>query len=306
MTSAHVFLTRFNLPSPGVESVIRAREGWLRERIELFETYTVPSVRAQGVEDVHWIVYCDTESPAWLLEKMEAWRAEGILTPLLRTSVSPEERANDIREVVGRSDGQVITSNLDNDDGLAKDFVQRLREAEVVGERNALYLGNGLITNGTRAFLREDRDNAFCAVREDLRDPVTCWADWHNRLHEHMPVVVVDGAPGWLQVIHGANVSNRVRGAMVDPGPYRTLFPGLLDGVQAPSAAEVARDRLVEAPKRFVRDQARSRLRDGLVRVVGKDGFDKAKFAAQRVVREGRSAAGKGVETVQQLRNRGN
>ena len=31
-TPAHVFLTRFNLPSEGVESLIRAREGWLRER----------------------------------------------------------------------------------------------------------------------------------------------------------------------------------------------------------------------------------------------------------------------------------
>ncbi len=40
----HVLLTRFNLPTPGVEGLIRAREGWLQDRIELFELYCAPSV----------------------------------------------------------------------------------------------------------------------------------------------------------------------------------------------------------------------------------------------------------------------
>ena len=56
--------------------------------------------------------------------------------------------------------------------------------------------------------------------------PLTCWSDWHNQLGRHMDVVEVEGEPGWLQVIHGANVSNRVRGTMTDPARYRALFPG--------------------------------------------------------------------------------
>ena len=119
-TPAHIFLTRFNLPSEGVESLIRAREGWLRERIVLFERYAVPAVRSQRGEDINWIVYLDTESPQWLLDKMYAWRDEGLLTPLLRTSVPNSELQEDVRRVVGRSEGPVITSNLDNDDGRAR------------------------------------------------------------------------------------------------------------------------------------------------------------------------------------------
>ncbi|MEL4357764.1 MULTISPECIES: glycosyltransferase [unclassified Luteococcus] len=285
MSTAHVFLTRFNLPSEGVESLIRAKEGWLRERIELFERYTVPSVRAQLGDDISWVVYLDTESPQWLLDKMYAWRDEGLLTPVLATSVGPVELTRDIQAAAGRQNGPVITSNLDNDDGLAIDFVQRLRQAPVTQERTALYLAHGLITNGRRCFLREDRTNAFCAVREDLSDLMTCWSDWHNRLGRHMDVVEVEGEPGWLQVIHGANVSNRVRGTMTDPARYRALFPGMLDGVQAPTATELARDRLVEAPTRWLRDSARGNARAALVKVLGKERFDAVKYHGGKAAR---------------------
>lgn len=302
-TPAHVFLTRFNLPSEGVESLIRAREGWLRERIVLFERYAVPAVRAQRGADIHWLVYLDTESPQWLLDKMEAWRAEGLLTPLLRTSVPNEDLQRDVREVVGRSEGPVITSNLDNDDGLAVDFVERLRQAPVRAERQALYVAMGLISNGQRAYLREDRVNAFCAVSEDLSDVWSCWHDWHNRLGEHMPVVEVEGEPGWLQVIHGANVSNRVRGTITNPAPYRELFPGMLDEVEAPRPAEVARDRLVEAPTRWVRDTARGRARAGLVKVLGKERFDQAKYHGGKLARAGAGAGRSAVARARQLRH---
>ena len=301
-TPAHVFLTRFNLPSEGVESLIRAREGWLRERIVLFERYAVPAVRSQRGEDINWIVYLDTESPQWLLDKMYAWRDEGLLTPLLRTSVPNAELQEDVRRVVGRSEGPVITSNLDNDDGLSLDFVERLRNAPVGEGRHALYIAHGLIINGSRAYLREDRVNAFCAVREDLSDVWSCWHDWHNRLAEHMPAVEVEGAPGWLQVIHGANVSNRVRGSITDPAPYRSLFPGLLDEVQAPTGAELARDRLVEGPVRWARDTARGKARAGFVRVLGKERFDQVKYHGGRAARAGVGAAKGAVAKAKELR----
>ena len=51
-TLDHVILTRFNLPTGGVEGIMRAREGWLRERIDLFERYCAPSVAAQRGAEV--------------------------------------------------------------------------------------------------------------------------------------------------------------------------------------------------------------------------------------------------------------
>ena len=59
----HVILTRFNLPTAGVESLVRAQEGWLRDRQVLFEKYCLPSVKFQTRQDFSWIVYFDTQSP---------------------------------------------------------------------------------------------------------------------------------------------------------------------------------------------------------------------------------------------------
>lgn len=284
MSIPHVFLTRFNLPSEGVESMIRAKEGWLRDRIVLFDRYSVPSVRGQDAGDVFWIVYLDPESPAWLKQRMSQLESEGLLAPIYRETVSDDDLAEDIRRVVGHDRGPVITSNLDNDDGLATDFVRRLRQARITAPRTALYVVFGLIKHGEQLFLRHDRDNAFCAVREDLTELRTCWADWHNRLSRHMPVVEVDGPPGWLQVVHGNNVSNRVRGRLVGPDAYRAAFPGLLDDVTEPSRTAKLRSGVVDSPVRFLRDRGRQAIRVGLVRIIGREGFDRLKYRGAGVL----------------------
>ena len=65
-----MLLTRWNLPSKGQESIIRAQVGWLESHLELFENYTVPSVAAQTVMGYHWIVYFDPDSTRWLLNRL--------------------------------------------------------------------------------------------------------------------------------------------------------------------------------------------------------------------------------------------
>lgn len=281
-TTPTVLLTRFNLPSVGVEGLVRAREGWLRERVELFQRFTIPSVAAQTARDVHWVVYLDPESPVWLVERMQTWRDQSLLVPLHRAAPTPSDLAADVRTVVGRSEGPVITANLDNDDGLAVDFVRRLQLAPARGPRNAVYLTRGLVLSGEKVYLRTDKLNAFCAVRETLEDPITCWVDWHNRLPLRMPVVQLAGAPGWLQVVHGANVSNRVRGRLTSARTYDPLFPGLLEDVTEPTRLAMVRDVALRLPARQVRDGLRAGSRRLAVQLLGKDGFDRVKYVLAR------------------------
>jgi Putative rhamnosyl transferase len=271
----HVLLTRFNLPSLGAESVIRAKEGWLRNRVELFEQYCLPSVRAQNNQNFHWIVYFDPQSPLWLRARIADHGA--IYTPIFRESVSRAELIGDMRSVMGPQRSELITTNLDNDDGIAPDFVDRLQSVSTAHPRTAIYLANGLIKSSNLLYFRTDRTNAFCSVREGWDDPRTCWTDWHNLLANSMPIVVVDCAPTWLQVIHGTNVSNRVRGRLVSPTEYRSRFPGLLDDVAVPSPRERAHDLLLARPRRFVRESGRAAAKGVVMRLVGKEGLDRAK-----------------------------
>lgn len=275
----HVLMTRFNLPSGGIEGTIRTAEGWLVDRVRLFETYCLPSVEAQTRRKFHWIVYFDPESPAWLREWTRADRQRAAFAAIFRRSVSRAEMIADIRSVAGKEGTELLTTNLDNDDALAADFVARLQDARPRGPRTAIYVRNGIIKSAGRLYLRADPANAFCSVRESAVSPVTCWSDWHNRLGQTMPVTLLDGAPGWLQVVHGRNVSNRVKGRRVSARRFRGLFPGMLVDLPEPTCPELLSDALVGRPARGAVEAARSVVKRAAIATMGRSGPDRARKA---------------------------
>jgi hypothetical protein len=280
----HVLLTRFNLPSAGVEGVIRAREGWLRHRVDLFERYCAPSVTSQ-TRPVAWIIYFDPESPGWLLERLAPLVDRGLFRPIRRASVSREELLSDIAETLPAPRRFLVTTNLDNDDGLATDFSERVTSAHCPNDRAVLYVTHGLVKSSQGLFLRRDPLNAFCSVRDSWDDPVTAWTEYHNELPRVMPALQLDGPPGWLQVVHGENVSNRVRGRLVSPKSYAGRFGHLLDDVEEPSRRATWRDELVNRPGRLVRDTARSTTRGTALRLLGKERYSDAKLLLTRLRR---------------------
>ncbi|MBG6056121.1 hypothetical protein IWX81_002553 [Salinibacterium sp. CAN_S4] len=281
-TIDHVILTRFNLPSGGAEARIRASESWLVNRWRLFERYCAPSVEAQSNRNVSWIIYFDPESPEWLKNAIAPYAERGLFTPVYRAEVPYDDLVADVRQVSTGSAAMLITTNLDNDDGLAIDFVERIQAAVDFSDRRALYLVNGLIKGPGGVYLRTDPDNAFCSVAESWDRPKMCWADWHLMLRRTMPVVEIDGAPGWLQVVHGENVSNRVRGRLTTPEPWVSRFPGALDDARQPGFGALVSDRVVTAPLRWLRDSGRSAARRMAIAALGKDGMQRVKARWQR------------------------
>lgn len=284
-TIDHVLLTRFNLPSGGAESTIRARSGWLRDRVALFERYCLPSVAAQDEPAFTWIVYFDPESPEWLKERILAWTETAPFVALFRTGVTQSELIADVRDITGGRSDYLMTTNLDNDDAVASDFVRRLQAVESTQWPAAIYLSQGLIKRGGDLYRREDPTNAFCSVRATWSDPTTCWAEWHNLLGDHMPVIAIPGAPGWLQVVHDRNVSNRVRGKLVGPLDYENLFANLLNDVSVPSRMALLRDIVWNVPVRTSKEAVRAVVKRVTVRLAGKDGLDRLKGTLQVIRR---------------------
>lgn len=277
-TLDHVLLTRFNLPSPGAESLIRARDGWLRERVGLFEDRCLPSVRAQTAP-VTWIVYFDPESPTWLKEWIAGAATRGGFRPLFRAEVGREALIADLRKATGALGDVLVTTNLDNDDALSADFAARIQNSIESAERHAIFLRNGLILKDGRLYRHVDRNNAFCSVAEPWDSPVTAWADWHTRLAGQMPSTVLGGPPAWLQVVHGNNVSNRVRGVLTTPAAHASGFGELLAGLDQPSRAALLADRLIVAPLRSAKLGARRLAKNTILPILGKERFDRLKHS---------------------------
>jgi hypothetical protein len=93
-----------------------------------------------------------------------------------------------------------------------------------------------------------------------------------------MPVIEIGGEPGWLQVIHGRNVSNRIRGKLVCSSSHIDRFPGLINDVQNANVREQMLDRLVAQPARLVREVSRKAVKALAMRLLGKDGMSRAKL----------------------------
>ncbi|WP_343319817.1 glycosyltransferase [Arthrobacter sp. TMP15] len=296
MNIDHVLLTRFNLPSLGVESLVRAQEGWLRDRQILFEKYCLPAVRSQSIKNFQWIIYFDTQSPKWLKLRIAELARDGDFIAIYRDEVPHATLLEDLRRVTGASREGLLTTNLDNDDGIASDFVERLQKAVQNQSRTAIYVVNGLIQQGNRLYLRRDKVNAFCSVSESWTSPVTCWSDWHTKLGEKMKVLEVGGTPGWLQVIHTGNVSNRVRGRRVGPGLFRDIFAvGMADALE-PRSLELAMDRLVLNPARATKDALRVVAKNVVLAFGGKGGLERLKVIVAKNKRvEDQSNSGRGI-----------
>ncbi len=264
MLLRHALLTRFNLPTPGHEGLIRASARWLEDRFDLFERYCLPSVQSQTCKDFRWIIYFDPETPGWAKDKIAAYQGLGFFHPVFRVSVPKPILLADIGAAVGTQYEQLLTTSLDNDDMLARTFVERLQQAAASGcrERTVLNFPEGYTFAGGRLYRHRDASNAFASMCEPPQDALTIWHDWHTHLSRHAPIVQLPPESAWVQVIHGRNVSNRVRGWLVDPALGRRLFAFRQEELQPQTAMALMADRLrflaIRQPREWARRLART------------------------------------------------
>jgi hypothetical protein len=260
MPFRHVLMTRFNLATPGKESDIRNRPGWLAERFDLFERYCLPSVAAQGSRAFDWIIYFDEGTPAPFRERIAACQEivpfHAYFTGLFPGSGWPRS----VREVLGVEDGLLLSTRLDNDDALAADFVARLHAAVVAGGLvpGSWNFRNGFVVGSTRAYALAHPANPFFSYLEPVGPKMrTAPSILHLDIADHGAVFQIEGAGAWAQMVHGSNVSNKLRGRLVDPSALSGRFPPAVTKRLAPvSAGTLLFERALAEPARRLRDFA--------------------------------------------------
>ena len=244
----HYLLTRFNLALWREDKAGKdiCREEWLKRRMRLFETYCLPSVIGQTCQEFQWILLVDEDTPAGCRERIKAYRADCPQMRFVGVKAEYAFRFADIfRQVVtadlrkkGWNDGDLcLTTYLDNDDCIARTFVERV-QAECMdfrlmpdGKRFLSFdYGLQLFTDmghlATRIFYP---NNHFLTLAECLppysdaspASPLsslrTCygygshfllekrgWAEVHHIIKDKKH-------PMWVEVIHEENVDNDVK-----------------------------------------------------------------------------------------------
>ena len=227
MKFRHAIITRFNVRYR--ETAHKEAKGvnplWLAERFDLFESYCLPTVLAQSCQEFVWFIYFDSATPPTFVERAQRARAGRDNIRLIFCDFYDQALLE--RDLKGEwlpEPEWLLTTRLDNDDGLRRDFVQRLHDTLRFSGTEALNFPTGVVYTGHRTYLYCHESNAFLSLLEPFAGFKTVLCVQHLEMPKIASVRQIEGDPAWLQVIHQSNISNRVRGRRIPAGSALEAF----------------------------------------------------------------------------------
>jgi hypothetical protein len=211
----HIILTRFNIRSGGRETKHRNQPDWLPSRFDLYERYCLPSVAAQSSQDFIWLVYFDSGTPSEFKKRIEGHARRYPNLRVIYRGIDEIDVKQDIRSMISEPSGWLLTTRLDNDDGLHRDFVATVQSQQNFVKPEALNFPVGIIFAENKTYLHRDESNPFLSLSEPYADFATIWSVRHTDVARVFSIRQLPAEPMWLQVVHGDNVSNKVRGTRI-------------------------------------------------------------------------------------------
>lgn len=219
-----------------------------RRRLAITRAVTVRLMATQTWRDWTWIVLLD-ERDELLAQRLQVFLEAGVeVKPLLwvpgRLAAAPWDRRPDSirsnrleqvaatayrapwRSAIRRLRHPLLTTRLDDDDGLAPTTLDRVqRAARRVHRRTALVHPWGYRTWAGRCSLVRHDTNAMHSLMAPPTDEMLVYDYGHRRVRTVAPVVEVDQHPAWLWVRHQDTISGwKVADDPITPD-VRALFP---------------------------------------------------------------------------------
>ena len=217
----HFIITRFNIPLGNAYSTDKSGcaidEGWLKDRVYLFEKYCFPSILHQVCNDFYWLVFFDKESPLFLMDKISRWRSEcSQLVPIYVTDYDEFMRWSMVAAIAENSVGYdyVITTRLDNDDALLPDAVREIQKNFIPQHKTIIDIEDGYCYDATKnvlCLMKKNKSNQFISLIEERSLVKTVFRHNHRQWIGVAEFIVVS-CPLWLEVVHERNLYNNIGG----------------------------------------------------------------------------------------------
>ena len=219
----HFLATRFNLRFEDWTSTKNGNpvldDKWLTDRFMLFNNFCLPSVLNQSNQNFHWVLFFDQSTPA-------SFKAE------IENSISPFKNVyvlfiDGMKDLEGsfkdfiashkdRDDSFIITTRLDNDDMIHKDFIDTIQNAAYKSESDAsqvidLINGYQLSILNKKYEVREYSNllNPFLSLKEDIANFDTIFKFRHKEWKNDR--IEISNNRLWTEVIHPNNKLNQSR-----------------------------------------------------------------------------------------------
>lgn len=221
----HYIITRFNIRvdewkhTKNNESVLT--EDWLSHRFHLFQTYCLPSLINQENQKFTWLVFFDTSTDEEHRKTISAISERfGNFKPIFINGYNEflptliEYISNDLEGVE-----YIITSRVDNDDCVHKDFVKEIQNKFDRQDNCVVDIIDGyqiiLNENQSRQIveLRKARGyfNPFISLIEKTPDLITVMSREHLNWRDTAHLITIGKKRLWGEIIHHKNKLNSIR-----------------------------------------------------------------------------------------------
>lgn len=218
----HFLITRFNIPHKNwikdKSGVLIKNHAWLCDRFCLFERYCFPSIISQTNQNFKWLVFFDINTPSPFKEKIDHYK--GFYPNFIPCYVADVdeflgELALQINHHLSGSSDALITSRVDNDDALHKQYIENIQK-RAVGERDViLNFQLGYKLDAIRQILYSCIHNSSPFVSRvepiDGSKFKTVMSFDHTEASANAPVLQLEQV-GWMVVVHEHNLENQVSG----------------------------------------------------------------------------------------------
>lgn len=218
-TYNHLLLTRFNmrenLSNPKIPDI-----QWHQERFKLFEKYCYSSIKSQTNLNFTWLVFFDELTPKQFLNRINSYKELSNFTPIFSDNLTL------FRDFIDNNSDYLITTRLDNDDGVSNDFVDCIQKQFDYQKCEFINFDNGYIICKDKLYNYTDNSNPFLSLIEKVSEQSckTVWCTMHHKASEVSNIIHVKDKPIWLQVVHSTNVSNRVKGIRTKNDKLKSKF----------------------------------------------------------------------------------
>ena len=216
----HYIITRFNLRRTDWKTTKNGDEVlsdvWLEERFELFDNYCFSSVKKQANQNFKWLVFFDNQTPEKYRNRIDNYRlAFSNFHPFFVEGM--ESFLPSIVEEIKELDNEnyIITSRLDNDDCIHKDYVETVQKQFDKQDFLAIDLIDGYrMQVGRHVRLGKMRNlfNPYISLIERKHNFKTVWHNGHTYWKYEYRIVGVKNLRMWMTIIHEKNKSNTFRG----------------------------------------------------------------------------------------------
>ncbi|MDO9454970.1 glycosyltransferase [Nocardioides sp.] len=240
----HFVITRYSAVFTNEQAP--PQPAWLEYRLGFFvEACRASMSRQDPAVPFRWLVFFDDRCAPEFREEIEDLAA-GVFEPIWTHDVFWSGVAK--RAVGERATAPyVITTRLDSDDAVAKNYLAAIQDE--FDSQDFLYVNfaRGLqVVRGGAVYQLDYASNPFVSLIEKRSEgdvPFTIFGfGQHNHVRRMGPLREVVADPMWIQVIHGSNIGNEVRGRRISPHRYDHLFDVDLGYDHHPTAGRLLKD----------------------------------------------------------------